>query len=168
MSLQLQGATGASMVVPQGATRGAALTGLSGAATTYSTSAVHLMLDGEWQALVAAKPGAATPTVDAIDGSPLFVAPGKARAFVWMFDAAGTTKIAEGKQADYIGAVEQTGLEIPAVPAGHVPFAVVTIACNPAKVGNFLVGVNNWNTTDVVIGTIRHLAQPLLGPVKTA
>lgn len=168
MSLQLQGANGASMVVPQGATRGAALTGLSGAATTYSTSAVHLMLDGEWQALVGAKTTAATPTTDALTGAALSVAPGKAKAFVWVFDSAGTTKILQGKAADYIGAVEQAGVEIPAVPPGHVPFAVLTIACNPAKVGDFLVGVNNWNTTDVVLGAIRHLAQPLLGPVKTA
>lgn len=168
MAFQLQDAHGAALVVPQGATRGAALTGLSGAATTFSTSAVHLLLGGEWQPLVAAVAGGATPTTDAADGSALSVAPGKAKAFVWAFNAAGAVKVFQGKAADYIGSAESTGVEIPALPGDHAAFAVHTIAVSPANGAAFLVGVDNWNTAGVVVGTVKHLAQLPLGPMKTA
>lgn len=168
MSFQLQGAHGAALVVPQGATRGAALTGLTGSATTYSTSAVHLLLDGAWQPLVAAKTTQATPTTDFATGLPLTVPVGKAEAFVWAFDAAGNTRILQGKPADYIGTVEAAGVEIPAVPSGLAAFAVHTIAVPPTNGAAFRVGVDNWNTAGVAIGAIQHLAQLPLGPMKTA
>lgn len=166
MASVLQDSNGLTAVLPQGATRGAALTGLSGAATTFSTSAVQVIMDGEFLAPVAAVAGGATPTTDAATGLALSVAPGRARGFLFCFNSAGAVRVLQSNSVAFNG-VDVEGVEYPQPPTGFAPFAAVAIGVSPANGSAFNVGVSNWNTAGVTIGPIKHLAQLSLNPLKT-
>lgn len=149
------------------ATAGAALTGLSGAATTFSTSAFGYAIDG-FHFANGAVSGGATPTTDAATGQAITVRAGQARAIVWVVNAAGAELVLAGPIVPWAGAGDVVACPLPGIPAGHAPFAVHTLAGGPTLSGAFTVGVSNWNTTGAVIGTVRNVAQLPNTPILTA
>ncbi len=74
----------------------AGLTGLSGAATTFTTGKAFDFAIGGKAGSKAAVAGGATPTTDAITGRPITISPGKGTIVLWCFDAAGNIKLVAG------------------------------------------------------------------------
>lgn len=148
----------------------AGLTGLSGAATTFSSSAVTLVIRGKEYAL-GAQSGAATPTTDAntgkafvplVGGNSVANVPGQGTVFLWMANAAGTIAVAQGlvsngyQQAwplDMQGNFSEPfgAPQFPPVPAGYVPFAYSVIKAGATAGTSWLFGTNNWNATGITI-----------------
>lgn len=165
MSFNIEGIHGGNVVIPTGATAGAALTGLSGAATTYSTSAFAFTASGVW-AVKAAVAGGASPTTDAATGLPITLTAGKARAVVWVVDAAGTVKALAGPIVTNDGA--GTPCHLPGIPAGHTAFAAHVLQAGSTLSGTWTFGVSNWNATGLTVGAVRNLFSGLTGPLLTA
>ena len=75
----------------------AGLTGISGGATTYTTSATALMFAIRGKAFTKAQvSGGATPTTGGISGAAITLTAGFGRAVVWAVNAAGTVAVFEG------------------------------------------------------------------------
>src|SRR5881275_16089 len=74
----------------------AGLTGLSGAATTFTTGKAFDYALGGKAFSKAAVAGGTTPTVDAITGKAISLAPGKGTVVLWCVDATGTVKLVQG------------------------------------------------------------------------
>ena len=74
----------------------AGLTGLSGAATTFTTgvAVLYSLLGKAFNK--AAVAGGATPTLDAITGKAITILPGFGTVILWCLDAAGTVKLVQG------------------------------------------------------------------------
>lgn len=156
MSLSLEGAHGLNFVLGQGATAGAALTGLSGAATTFSTSVINYAINGVAYTN-AANAGAATPTTDGNAGTAMTLTASKAAAFVWGVDSSGAEKVYKGPTVDFDGS---TGI---ACPFPYVPATVAVFACHIIKgastvSGTWTFGSSNWNATGITVGTITNCA----------
>lgn len=166
MSFSLEEANNLNALFATGATAGAALTGLSGGATTFSTSAFNYAIDGI-AFHNAAVSGGATPTTDIATGQPITLRAanglGQARAIVWVVDTAGAERVLAGPVAPWAGAGDVVTLQYPAIPEGHIPFAAHTIGVNPNFSGTFTFGSSNWNTANVTVGTVRNLAGALPG-----
>lgn len=158
MALNLEQASGLNAVFAV-ASAGAALTGLSGAASTYSTSAFGFAVNGVlgFKALVAA---GASPTLD-INSGIAFPAIGilQAAAFVWGVNAAGAIVVAKGPTVAWPNTnVASAVLQLPALPAGYVAFAYHLIQ-NGAAGSAFTFGVSLWSQAGVVAPTVVNVAQ---------
>lgn len=126
----------------------AGLTGISGAATTYSTSATTLQYSVQGKAATKAQAsGAATPTTDFVTGLAITLTDLKARAVVWCLDVAGTVRLVAGD----LVSLDSGGNYIaqPPFPA-TIPDTLTPIAYVVHKAsglaGTFTVGSSNWNT----------------------
>jgi hypothetical protein len=145
----------------------AGVTGISGAATTFSTgaTAVTYAIQGKLfsKAQVA---GAATPTVDVVTGvSFKAIQKNQGCAFVWTLDAAGNYGLAQGAlpvQAGTVSApttVDDGGNwtavpQFPAIPDTLTPVAYMIVRATSAYAGvGFLPGSAVWNTAGIVITT---------------
>lgn len=158
MSFNLEQHSGLNAVLAV-ASPGANLTGLSGAATTHSTALFGFVIDGVCGNKAVAA-GAATPTSDAATGQAITLTANKARAVAWVIDSGGTTKVVAGPVVDNAsGAV----CPYPAIPAGHIPIAVHTIAGGSTLSGTWTFGSSNWNAAGLTVGTVRNVAGSLPG-----
>lgn len=144
-----------------------ALTGLSGAATTVSTTGTPAyMLAGKFLASTNQSSGA-TPTLDIQTGAAFLpLANGKQCLFVFGWDSSAPTvfSVAQGKIVNTADVVNKAkALEFPSIPDTFVPVAYVSIA--NANATAWLFGTNNWNATSLAIGTVINVgllpAQPL-------
>jgi hypothetical protein len=162
MSLNLEQATGLNHVHAV-ATAGAALTGLSGAATTYSFSIFGYTINGiAYRQAIAS--GAATPTTDASAGTAaaLALAINQSRVYVWGVNAAGTVQVFAGPAVTWPNSSgTATGapipLQFPAVPSTTACIAYVVIS-NGSNGAAFAHGTTNWNATGITVGTVVNLA----------
>lgn len=163
MSFNVEQTTGLNLVHAIGATNGAALTGLSGAASTYSTSAIAMIIDGKCYNKAAVS-GGTTPTTDGNSAlaADLALAVNQARAYVWCVNSGGTVKVCGGpvkrwSNSSGTSTGEPVVLHFPAIPSGYIPFAAhyVGIGSNGSA---FTFGSTNWNTTGVNVGTVQNLA----------
>lgn len=153
MSLSLQGASGGSRAYGN-----FALTGLSGAATTYSTSAAPFSVSGLMYNK-AAVAGGATPTTDGTSGAAMTLTANKAACWVWGINAAGTISVYKGTTVDYTDtSANSTYCPLPLIPATICPFAVVVIKAGATTVGTWTFGSSNWNATGIVVDTVKNLA----------
>lgn len=137
----------------------AALTGLSGGATTISiTGTPAYVLKGKFLA-ASAQSGGATPTTDAVTGAAFLpLANGKQCLFVFGWDSRAPTVayVAQGKIVNTADVVNTaSALDFPSVPDTFVPFAYVSIA--NANATAWLFGTNNWNATSLTIGTVQNV-----------
>jgi hypothetical protein len=133
----------------------AGLTGLSGAATTFTIgTAIAFALAGKAfsKATVA---GGATPTLDAYTGKTMTVQPGKGTVVLWCLDAAGNVKLVQGtaETVDDAGnfMYAPPGFNIPADDL--VPFAYSVHKNLPAAGANvtpFVIGTSLWNAANSV------------------
>jgi hypothetical protein len=141
------------------ATAGAALTGLSGAATTYSSSAFGYALNGDAfaKALVS---GGATPTTDSNTGVAFKAqAINTACAYVWAVNAAGTVLLYQGPIVSWTDTTaSSTPCPLPAIPGNVTSFAAHTVQ-NGATGSSFTIGTSNWNQTGITAPTVRNLCQ---------
>lgn len=153
MSLALQNSSGGSH--PFG---NFALTGLSGAATTYSTSAAPFSVRGTMynKALVS---GGTTPTTDGNSGVAMTLTANHAACFVWAVNTSGTVSVYKGPTVDYTDtSAGSTACPLPTLPALICPFAVVVIKAGATVSGTWTFGSSNWNATGIVVDTVRNLA----------
>lgn len=127
------------------------LSGITGAATTYTFTAATYSIDGKVYAKATAS-GAATPTTDSSPGASLVLASsgsgatlvGYGTVVVWTVNSAGTVALYRG---------ETTGLdasgnfvdvpEFPALPDTVVPFAYIVVKNNTGA--NLTIGTSNWS-----------------------
>ena len=144
-----------------------ALTGLSGGATTGSTTGTPAyMLKGVIKASTN-QSGGATPTTDISTGDAFVaLATGEGCLFVFGWDSSASTvfSVAQGK---VVKAADVTNgaaaYEFPSIPDTFCPTDYVTISYVGASTWTF--GTSNWNATTATIGTVIHIGilptQPL-------
>lgn len=153
MSLSLQEASGGSR-----AWGNFTLTGLSGAATTYSSSAVPFSIAGK-MFTKAAVSGGATPTTDGNTGAAMTLTANQAACFVWGLDSSGTVKVYKGATQSYTDTTaNSTACPLPNIPDTIAPVAMLVIKAGATTVGTWTFGSSNWNATGIVIDTVVNLA----------
>lgn len=149
------------------ATAGAALTGLSGGATTYSSSAFGYALNGDAYAKGAVA-GGTTPTTDGNTGAAITLTANKARAIVWAVNAAGTVLVYAGSIVDWVDtSANSTACPLPNLPGNVAPFAAHTVQAGSTTSGTWTFGSSNWNATGIAAITVRNLCQLRNTPLLT-
>jgi hypothetical protein len=142
----------------------AGLTGISGAATTYSTGATALSFAVNGKAVAKSQvSGGASPTTGAVSGAAITLTAGKARAVVWGFDASGTIKVVEGPIVDLDSAnafIDAQPPQFGAVPDTICPFAYTLHKAGSTTVGTWTFGSSNWNATGMVHTVVDILTLP--------
>lgn len=133
------------------------LTGISGAATTFSSSALPYAIRGKAYTL-GAQSGATTPTTDTGTGVAIpSLAKNYGTSFVWGVNASGTVQVIQGS----VNALDVGGLFIlpptfPALPDNFCPLAY-TIHKNGSTGSAWTFGTSNWNATGMT-NTVVNLA----------
>lgn len=165
MSLNLEQGSSLTCVFAT-ASAGAALTGLSGAATTYSHSAFGYALNGNAGNKTSAS-GAATPTTDGNTGAAMTLTANQAAAFVWAYDGSAI-KVYKGPTVSWTDTTaSSTVCPLPPVPGNVVPFAAHTVQAGATTVGTWTFGSSNWNATGISAITVINLAQLRNQPLLT-
>lgn len=145
----------------------AALTGLSGGATTVSTTGTPAyMLAGEIKASTNQSSGA-TPVLDISTGEAFVpLATGKGCVFVFGWDSSAPTvfSVAQGPVVNTADVTNKSAVyDWPSIPSTFCPVAYVTISYVGS--GTWIFGTSNWNATTTTIGTVKNVAllptQPL-------
>lgn len=158
MALNLEQSSGLTAIFAT-ATAGAALTGLSGAVTTYSTSAFGFALNGRHFAR-AAVAGGATPTTDSNTSAAITLVANQARAIVWAVDSGGTIRVYAGPVVSWTDtSANSTVCPLPALPGTVAPFAAHTVQAGSTTSGTWTFGSSNWNATGIAAITVRNLCQ---------
>lgn len=132
----------------------AGLTGLSGAATTFSTGvAITYAIAGKAFSK-AAITGGVTPVVDVVTAAAITLKAGFGTVVVWALDAASNVVCVQGSTEvlDASGNFRFAAPQFPSLPDTLTAFAYSVHkagASNSAVplVGTFTFGVSNWNTT---------------------
>jgi hypothetical protein len=137
----------------------AALTGLSGAANTFTTTnAINYSVKGAVfnKAAVA---GGATPTTDVTTGKTFNAqAINTAAVYVWTVDASGNIGVAQGAIKPYTDtSANSTALDWPALADTVTPFAYVVIK-NEATGATFNFGTTDWNAAGLVIDPVVNVS----------
>lgn len=138
-----------------------ALTGLSGAATTLSTTGTPAyVLDGKFLASTNQSSGA-SPTTDIATGAAFkALANGKQCIFVFGWDSSAPTvfSVAQGPIVNTADVVAKAAaLDFPSIPDTFVPVAYVSIANASATAWTFGTGL--WNAASLTIGTVENVMQ---------
>lgn len=148
----------------------AVLTGLSGAATTISTTGTPAYILGGKFLAATNQSGGATPTTDIATGAVFkSLANGKQCIFVFGWDSSAPTvaSVAQGPIVNTADVVNKAAaLDFPSIPSTFVPFAYVSIA--NANATAWLFGTNNWNATSLTIGTVENVFQLPEQPLTAA
>lgn len=137
----------------------AGLTGLSGAATTFTTAvAITYAILGKAFSKAAVAAGV-TPVVDFLTGLAISLVANQGTIVVWALDAAGNVVALKGS----VEALDQSGNFLNAYPAfprapDHVTaFAYSVHKAGATAVGTWTFGVSNWNATG-----LTHTAQDVI------
>ena len=147
----------------------AGLTGLSGAATTFSTNALTFAIGAK---VPAAKTftTAATPTTDASTGvafKPLVA--NQVCVFLFGVDAGGNAKVAQGQAVPWTDtSANSTAVPFPSLPDTVAPFGYAVIKAGSTTSGNWTFGSSNWNATGIVVDTPVDIIAPPSSTVLTA
>lgn len=133
------------------------LSGITGAATTYTATQFSFAIDGKVY-LKATASGAATPTTEAASGT-LVLATGYGTVIVWTVNSSGTVALYRGEtQALDAGNNFVDAPEFPALPDTVCPFAY-TVHKNYSG-SNFTIGTTNWNTASTAHATQNVIYLP--------
>lgn len=130
----------------------AALTGLSGAATTHSYSAFLISYRGILTT-IAANSGVATPTTDAVTGAAFLpLTASKGCVFLWQVTPAEVDNVTQGKivDLDAQGNFTWTLPSWPPIADGTVAYAYAVIKASAAA-STWTFGSSNWNATGISI-----------------
>jgi hypothetical protein len=139
----------------------AGLTGLSGAATTYTLgTAIAYALYGKLYSKSTAA-GAATPTTDAVTGAAITVKPGYGTNVLWCLDSAGNVKVVQGSTEllDASGTFQFAAPQFANLPDTLVPFAYAVIK-NVSTGTLFTFGTSNWNQAGITVTASDIMAVP--------
>jgi hypothetical protein len=131
----------------------AGITGLSGAATTFTIAAAILYAIAGKAFSKGTVAGGVTPTTDAVTGLPITIKPGQGTVVLWCLDAAGAVKCLGGsvETVDQQGNFQFAAPQYPVIPDTLTVFAYSVHKGNPANAVTPLAaawtfGVSNWNT----------------------
>lgn len=129
------------------------LAGLSGAATTFSTTGTTTFAIGGAAYTKTAISSGATPTTDANTGAAFTpLQTGKKCMFVFGLDASGNTKVAQGPIVNTSDVSNgAAAVQFPEIPDTMCPIGYVEVSHANATAWTF--GTSNWNATGVTIGT---------------
>lgn len=133
----------------------AGLTGISGAATTYSTSATAMSFMNDGKFLTKAQvSGGTTPTTDGVTGAAFATqAINTVCCYVWSITAGGTHKVTQGKVTAWTDTTaSSTPVPFPQLVGTDTPFAYVVIK-NGSTGSTFTFGTSNWNQTGITVDT---------------
>jgi len=148
----------------------AALTGLSGAAATYSTgsTAMSFMVDGKFLSKAQVS-GGTTPTADGVTGAAFKVqAINTVCAYLWSVDASGNHHVTQGPIVPYTDtSAGSTDVPLPGLPGNDAPFAYSVIK-NDSTGSSFTFGTSNWNQTGITVDTPVNLCNIPAAIPKTA
>lgn len=190
MSYNLTGAAqGGSFVLSRAGGATANISGLSGAAATYTIQNVTYSNAGKLFYKATAT-GATTPTTNAASSTATaasassgaaFVtqvaqqAPagsttvftGSACVYVWGLDPSGNVRVAQGQLVNYTDtSANSTRVPFPVVPDWFTPVAYVVIKLVSATAATWLFGTGLWNATGVTIDTpVDVVALPSVDPL---
>lgn len=146
----------------------AGLTGLSGAATTYSTAALTIQYSVGGKAYAKAQvSGGATPTTDAADSLAFDpITANKACVFVWALNAAGTVQVFQGGVVSFTDTTAgSTSCPFPILPDTSTAFAYCVVQGISTVSGNWLLGTSNHNATGITITVTNVWRLPVPNPV---
>lgn len=141
----------------------AGLTGLSGAATTYSTGAAILSAINGKAYSKATVTGGTTPTTDGITGAAFVgLTAGYGSVFVWGVNSAGTVSVCQGsvEKLDVLGAFATAAPTFPPIPDTVAPFGYSVIKAGSTTSGTWTFGSSNWNATGITISAQDVLELP--------
>ena len=149
MSISLQNASAGNLCLGN-----YTLSGLTGAATTFTSVAVPFAIRG--QAFTrAVNTGAATPTTDAVTAAAITLVANQARVLCWGANAAGTNQIIAGPVKAWTDTTAlSTELQLPSLPDTFCLFATVVVKAGATTVGTWTVGSSNWNATGIVVDPV--------------
>lgn len=140
----------------------AGITGLSGAATTFTTAnAFNFSINGKAFAK-AAVAGGTTPIVDAVTALPITLnataAQGKGTVVAWCVDATGAIKAVQGT-TENIDAAGNFMFAAPQFPAFSDTLTIFAYSIHKSVAGSapFTFGVSNWN-----MAGLTHTATDLI------
>lgn len=166
MSFQLEQSGGLTAAFAV-ATAGGALTGLSGAATTYSASIFGFAIAGRAYCSTI-KSGAATPTTDGNTAAAMTLTANQAAAFVWAVDSSQAIKVYKGPTVSWTDTTaSSTPCPLPSIPANVCPFAAHTVQAGSTTSGTWTFGSSNWNAAGIASITVRNLCQLDTTPLLT-
>lgn len=149
MSLSLQNASAGNLCLGN-----YTLSGLTGAATTFTSVAVPYTNRGA-AFTRAVNSGAATPTTDAVTGAAMTLVANQARVFCWGVNAAGANQVIAGPVAAWTDtSALSTPLQLPSLPDSFTLTATVVIKAGSTTVGTWTFGTSNWNATGIVIDPV--------------
>ena len=135
------------------------LSGITGAAATYTATQFSFAIDGKVY-LKATASGASTPTTDSATGAALTLSNGYGCVCVWTVDSGGTVAIYKSSEValdasrNFVGGYPN----FPAIPATVAPFAY-TVHKNYSGSG-FTFGTTNWNTSNTAHATQNVIYLP--------
>lgn len=140
----------------------AGLTGLSGAATTFTTAVLLVFAILGKAFSKAAVAGGASPTVDGVTGLPITLVANKGTVVMWCVDAAGNIKAVQGttEPLDVSGNFINSAPQFPVLPDTLAPFAYSVHKAGATAVGTWTFGVSNWNATGMTHTAVDILSLP--------
>lgn len=126
------------------------LSGISGAATTYTFTAATYSIDGKVYAKATAS-GAATPTTDSAGGNLVVTSSGSGSTLVgtgtvvvWAVNSGGTVAIYRGETTSLDASGNFVDVpEFPAIPDSVAVFAYIVVKNNTGS--NLTIGTSNWS-----------------------
>lgn len=124
----------------------AGLTGLSGAATTFTTGvAVLYSLLGKAFSK-AAVAGGATPTTDAVTGKAITILAGFGTVILWCLDAAGNVKLVQGSVEVLSADSNNFNVAPPQFPLLDDTLCPIAYSVHRVAAGSaaFTIGVSQW------------------------
>jgi hypothetical protein len=139
----------------------AGLSGITGAATTFSTTAAIVYAINGKAYSKAAVSGGATPTTDSITGVAFVpLAANQGCAFLFHVNAAGTIGVAQGG----VQALDKSGAfvvppQFADVPDTVAPFGYVIVK-DGSTGGAWTFGTSNWNATGITVSVQDILSTP--------
>jgi hypothetical protein len=139
----------------------AGLTGLSGAATTFTIgTAIVYALYGKL-ASKSTVSGGTTPTTDAVTGAAITLKAGYGTNVLWCLDSSGNVKVVQGSTEllDASGAFQFAAPQFANLPDTLVPFAYCVLK-NAATGTLFTFGTSNWNQSGMTITVSDIMAVP--------
>jgi hypothetical protein len=142
------------------ATTKAGMTGISGAATTFTTANAVIFAIGGKAYSKAAVSGGTTPTTDGVTGAAFTaLVANQGCTFVWCLNAAGDINVVQGgvDELDVDGNFKTGRPQFPILPATLTPFAYQVTKAGSTTAAAWTFGSSNWNTTG-----LTHTVQDVL------
>lgn len=142
----------------------AGLTGISGAATTYSTgTALYCAIRGKAYTLATVS-GGATPTTGAVSAAAITLTASQARHVVWALNTSSAVVVIEGPVVSLDANNAYVDGQPPAFPdvdlSLYAPFAYTLHKASSSLSGTFTFGSSNWNTAGMTHTVVDVLAMP--------